>query len=515
MDKVKNVLNNIEKILEKGLRLLIKGIKKVCKIKVKGVSVCLIAVALILVIFVFNLLGNMFKSDVVYYPVVYNSSDGDLILYGTKVKNEEDAVKLSNNDNTDNVKYANTSNRYVLFKKSDNLHLYDSKDKDSTIKIISDVYSYNFTENDKYVVALDKANNLYSYNLSKNKEANKLDKNVVAIVDYNDDYVLYISDSNLYIKSLKGNKKDERSKVSQDYSSNYVNQSVITEDGKKVLYIDNSGNLISHKISNNKEEKIASNVVSFNASKNGKKIYYESNDGKTSINYYDGRNHKIDEGIFRVYEADIDNEMVIYSKLVDGVYELYYAKGYKEAQLVQKNLDVIYSAMIFKDKCIYYVTKDNELRYSTISGSKVKKSKSVVDDVTVSSIKEYKDGLYLVADSDDQGGKLYKVNAYKGKKIDDGVNYTNLTVGRDGKTIYYFKDYNDRSGSFYKYSGKSKLIDTDVYSYSYVANNLIYYIKDYSNTNGSGDLYRFTNKSTKLASDVKRISGKSYVYENK
>ena len=41
----------------------------------------------------------------------------------------------------------------------------------------------------------DKANNLYSYNLSKNKEANKLDKNVVAIVDYNDDYVLYISDN--------------------------------------------------------------------------------------------------------------------------------------------------------------------------------------------------------------------------------------------------------------------------------------------------------------------------------
>ena len=53
---------------------------------------------------------------------------------------------------------------------------------------------------------------------------------------------------------------------------------------------------------------------------------------------------------------------------------------------------------------------------------------------------------------------------------------------------------------------KGKKIDSDVYTYQYVKDDLIYYIKDYSSSKGKGDLYRYTGKSVKIATDVTRIA---------
>ena len=86
----------------------------------------------------------------------------------------------------------------------------------------------------------------------------------------------------------------------------------------------------------------------------------------------------------------------------------------------------------------------------------------------------------------------------------------------DGKKLYYFKNYENKGGDLYVYNGsKSKLIDTDVYSFNYVNKGYLYYIKDYSVTNNSGDLYRYTGKSVKIATDVKKVTGINYIYQNK
>lgn len=507
MDKVKE---NIKKVLKKVGSLL----KKIMKIKVGKFNLLGLLGILVIFIILISMVGKIFKNDSINYPLAYNTKDGDLLLVDKKDKSSDDATKLSNNDNTDNIKYANTTERYLLFKKGDSLHLYDSHKKDATSKIISNVYSYDFTEDDKYVVALDKSSNLYSYKVGSNSDALKLDEQVSSIVDFNDKYILYISDNNLYVKAINS-KKDNRRKVVDKYNSNYVNQSILSKDGKKIIYINESGDLMVQKINNGKEEKIASNVISFNTNDNASKFYYETNDNGNAIYFYNGRSKKTDESIYRIFDVDIDNELVLYGKLKDNVYSLYIAKGNKEAQLVEKNMDFIYYAMLFKDNSVYYVTDDNELKYANISSSKIKKTYSVVTDVNISSIKENKEGIYFVADCDDNGGTLYKAVKNKVKKIDTNVIYSHLTVLENGKGLYYFKDYSDKSGTLYLYNGKSKIVDTEVYNYTYINKNQMYYIKDYSTTNTSGDLYRYTGKSVKIATDVRKMIGVSYRYENK
>ena len=42
--------------------------------------------------------------------------------------------------------------------------------------------------------------------------------------------------------------------------------------------------------------------------------------------------------------------------------------------------------------------------------------------------------------------------------------------------------------------------------------NLIYFIRDYSTSKGSGDLYKYTNKSVKIAEDVTRIASSPVYY---
>ena len=42
--------------------------------------------------------------------------------------------------------------------------------------------------------------------------------------------------------------------------------------------------------------------------------------------------------------------------------------------------------------------------------------------------------------------------------------------------------------------------------------NLIYLIRDYSTSKGSGDLYRYTNKSVKVAENVTRIASSPVYY---
>ena len=124
-------------------------------------------------------MGNIFTSKDLDYPVVYNNSDGDLYLLDSNAKNDEDAVKLAVGESISNVVYANNTERYVLFMKNEDLYLYDAKQNGETIKIIDNVITFTFTDDDKYIVALSDDNSLRVYNY---KEDEKIEKDVSNIL---------------------------------------------------------------------------------------------------------------------------------------------------------------------------------------------------------------------------------------------------------------------------------------------------------------------------------------------
>lgn len=471
--------------------------------KVKG-SYILVAIVVLVVLVLGFAIKNIGNSKDVAYPAVYVNDDGDLMLFPTNVKKEDKAIKLTGDGYTSSVVYANTTDRYVLFRKDSNLYLYDSKKKDETTKLLNDVESYSFTEDDKYVVAVDSDNTLYSYNFGKDKE--KLDSDIEDIEDIGTKYVLYSKDDALYFKSLKGSKA-EKIKVLED--DNGFGGASFSDDEKKILYINGDQELYVYNISKKESTKIIADVYTYYANETGTKMYVMVLDGsQKDIYYYNGKDkQKIASDVDSIEDYDVDKQMILYSTKEDGEYTLYYQKGNKDAVKVEDGLDSIRSVRLFNGKDIYYINSDNELRYAKINGAKIGKVSTIAEDVE-GTLSTYKNGYAFVGDVDKKSnGTLYLATNGKAKKIDTEVNNAYLDVSNDGSKIYYLKDYSSSAGDLYVTSGgKGKKIESDVYGYRYVKDDLIYILKDYSSSKGRGDLYRYTGKSVKLAEKVKTIA---------
>ena len=462
--------------------------------------VCAVVVVLLLILIVKGLFG----SKDVEYPVIYNNSDSDLYLMTTKVKTEDKAVKLSNGDSAYYVMYANTSNRYVLFEKNESLYLYDSKKKDETSKIVSDIESgsYAFTEDDKYVIAMDKDGTVYSYNFKGDKQ--KLDSDVSTMYDYTNSKILYSKDGELYVRSINA-KKDDKVKVTGEYTS-YVYPS-LSEDGKNVIYANEDSELYVYNVSKKSGTKVASDVSSYVCdTKSCNNMYYLVSDGDNVIYYYNGKESKKMVEDATIAATDVDKQLLVY-KVVDGEdVALYFKKGNSDAVKIEDDLDGVSTVRIYNGKEIYYKTSDDEVKYAKISGSKVTGVKSIAEDA--GTLYEYKNGLVFVADQNKEGtsGDLYFASNGKAKKVDSDVYTSKIKVSNNGSKVYYMKDYKTTGDLYVTSGGKGKKIDSDVYTYQYVKDNLIYYIKDYSSSKSRGDLYRYTGKAVKIAEDVTRLA---------
>lgn len=516
--KVKNVIITILKkiglVIKKVFNLVVKFIKRLSKIKVgkyfNGAHILFAVIALLLVfICLFN------GSKEVAYPVIYNNGEGDLYLIDSNTNNEEDAIKLGNGENTNNIKYANTTDRYVLFQKNESLYLYDAKEKGETTKIVANVQvgEYYFTDDDKYVVALDESDNLIVYDF---KETVKLDKDVSQIVvnenESLQDKIMYIKENVLYVRSINPNKND-RLKVTEEYDS----QISISEDKKNILYIDNDRTLYMFNIKKDDEEVIAKKVTSYYCDdKSCEKLFYIENDDTKSVYYYNGKDTEVlSKEIYSLHAWDVNKKQIVFSRMEDKKYTLYYQKLGNDAVEIEDNITSLRTVKLFNGKDIYFITSDNELKYAQINGSKINGVKSIGEDVTGYLI-AHKKGYVFVGDVENSKGVLYLAKGGKTTQIDENVTNGLITVSNDGKSIYYLKDYKTTGDLFVsKNGGKGKLIDKDVYNYEYVKNNLIYLIKDYSVSKSRGDLYRYTNKSVLIAEDITRIADVSTGYEVK
>ena len=427
------------------------------------------------------------------YPLVYKTSEGDIMLLNEKGK-EKDAVKLASEGSV-NVRYANTTNRYLVFRKNGSLYLYDAKAKEETSKIVADASTAYWTPNDKYIIALDDDDNLYSIVPGKEKE--KLDSEVADIVGYTDEKIVYKKDDTLYVRSLKA-KKDDRTKIVSEYSS-----ATYELDGKLVIYVDKENNLYSYNVKKDKAEKISKDVEDFACAEDScaKILYSVVEDDEMDLYIYNGKKStKILKETAELVDYDLENELFLYVK--DDT--LYFQKGDKDPYKVGE--DISY-AHFLGDDAVYYKNEDKDLYIAKISGKKLKTAKKLADEVE-GSIVEMDGKLAFVTDLDDNKcGDLYIATTSKAKKVDGDV-YRGVYTNKDGSMIYYLKNYDGTSGDFYYTKGsKGKKIDTDIHSVSYIKDDLIYYLKDYSSSKSRGDLYRYTgSKGKKIAESVQTMS---------
>lgn len=496
----------VKKSLDKTGKLVMSNLKTIIvdrKINLNLKYILGVLVAVIVVVFGIKL----FSGKDVDYPVVYNKGDGDLYLMNTKDKKDDDATKLAKNESISNVLYANDTDRYVLFQKDEALYLYDSKNKEATSKISDDVVSYRFSEDDKYVVIIDNDDNLKVYNF---KETEKIDSDVSEILAIQDNKIIYEKEHKVYVRSINS-KKDDRKKVTESYDSNIH----FSEDTKNILYINSNKELYKYNISKDKDDKIAKDVINYYCdSKACDKLFYIENSDSKSIYYYDGKDsNKVAKDIYNVNAVSVDGKKIVYSTLKDGEYTLYYQMVGKDEVKIEGKLTSIRTVKIFDDKEIYYINGKNEVKYVKINGAKIGDVKKLGEDVT-GYLYLHKNGYAFVADVDkSSNGTLYISNSGKAKKIDNDVNSSMITVSKDGKNIYYMKDYNTSGSLYVTNGGKGKKLDDDVRTFEYIKDDLIYYIKDYVEKKSKGDLYRYTGKSTKISEDVTRIANPPVYYE--
>ena len=465
----------------------------------------------VIALLVLILLVNIIKSSKgVDYPVIYNNNDADLYLLPTKAKSDKDAVKLAAGESVSNVVYANTTNKYVLFQKNEDLYLYKSNKSDETTKLVDNISIAMFTDNDKYVIALDESNNMYVYDY---KSSHKLDKKVSTIIDYNDNYVLYEKDNVVYLKSLNY-KKDDRIKISASYST-YIE---ISEDGKNVIFIDGSGKLYTYNIKKDNKKEIDKDVVNFYCDKKScDQMYYVTSGNTKKIMYYDGDKEEIAKDIYLVYDTNLDKKQVVYVTLKDNKYTIYYQKGNKSAEKVDGKLDSVRFVRLLDGKEIYYITGGNEVRYAKIHGSGISDKETLAKNVA-GYLHMYKKGYAFVTDVDEySNGTLYVARNGKAKKIDEKINSSSglITVSSKGDKIYYVKDYNVSGDLYYTKGKKGKLLESDIHSYQYFKDDLIYFIKDYNVSTARGNLYRYTGKNTKVVENVTRVASSPVEYIEK
>ena len=474
--------------------------KKVVKLIMDNKKVIIGVLVIFIVLLLLTKLFN--KPGTPNYPVIFNDSDGDIYLTTTKAKSKEDSIKLATGQSVSKVYYANTTDRYVLFQKDESLYIYDAKKKGETEKIVSDIAgsNYYFTKDDKYVIALDEEKNIRVYNFKKTE---KIESNVTSIIDYTNDKILFEKDNTLYIRSIKPSKND-RKKITDDYNQNIK----FSKDGKNVIYLDSESNLYIYNVKKDKKEKISENVSNyFCDEKSCDKMYYIQMGNEKTLYYHNSKDEtKVETGVYALLAYDVEKQQVVYSKLENKKYELYYKKGNKKSDKVDGSLDNIRFVKLFNNRDIYYVTGDNKAKYARVNGARVTDKEKLAEKVS-GYIYEYKKGFAFVADvSDNYTGKLYVAKNGKAKIADEEVNSGSIVVNTEGNRIYYIKDSNTSGDLYYTTGSKKKRIETDVHTFEYVKDNLIYIIKDYSSSKSRGDLYRYTNKSVKIAENVNRVA---------
>lgn len=450
-------------------------------------------VCVVLAILLIRGVANSFskESKVPDYGVVYTNDDGDLMVVGA---NGKKPVKLAN-DSSNDVQYANTTERFILFTKDDNLYLYDKKKGEDTTKIDKDVSSFGFSDDDKYIYYVNDEDELYTYK----KESKKIDSDVTYVVGTIDNNIVYSKDDELYFRNMNG--KKDKVKVASD-----VKNQALSEDCSKILYQTDDDDLYIYKVSSKKATKIASDVSEvLDVTEDLDKIIYSDNDD--DVYYVKGTKATKIVSEVNILDVDANEQQFVYEK--DD--ELFYQKGTKKAVKIDDAEDVK-SAYIFNGNEVYYTVRNDdkyELNYSKV-GSKASSPKTVMDDVYSYVYTYYDKGLIAFSNVESYVGELNIIKGGKATKVADDVKTTSINPNHKGNKLYFLGDYDskDNSGALMSTTGKkAKTLVEDVKDYDYVKDNIIYVSTGYSTKSGKFDLNVYNGrKLIKIADSVRSVN---------
>ena len=485
---------NLKKIKEKLIDLYQES-KKDLKKSLMSLGILLVVV-IVLGVLINILSSNNIKN--LNYPLVYRRDNGELTLLKNNQKSS-DAKVLTTMDGVGYTTYSNKSNKYVLYKKSDALFLYDVSTGEEPTKVANDASVFNFSDDDSFVFVLDADNDLFSYNYKEAKQL--LDNNVSRIVDYSAKSIVYEKNEKLYFVSFDPSKEDKTEVVSGFNSAEY------SENGKYVMYKNTNNTLYRYNTRNEKHTKIADKVDTYYCVTDScDKLYYTVSDEYYDLYYYSGKGKMIAEKINDEEANNTDENMIVYTKSNGSKYELYYQKGTSKARKISNDYTEASSIKLLNDD-LYYTNENKELVHVKIKGSRIGKT-TVVDKEITSELYDYKDGIYYYNNADDKNNASYYI-VKNGKKIKiaDDIKTTRVAGSNDGKKIYYIKDVEVNSGTLYVFDGKnSKKITDDVYRFLYIRDDVVYYLKDYNVEKRYGDLYRYGKTSEKVESEVSELA---------
>ena len=489
----KEELNNEEEISKEEI---VKEKKNSKKIKLNKKR-CAIIGGILLVIICIIVGIIIYKKGVHEYPIIYKGKDNHLYLLKDGDKPEE-AVSFSNRDGIGYISFFNDNPRYFLYKKGIDLYIYDVK-KLTDKKIISDYSGSIITEDDKYVVAINTVGDIYSYKL--NGDIKQIGENVIGDVAYTNDYVLYEDpEDDLYISFLDG--KTDRVKI-----ANSVKSYQFSDDGSKVVYINEDNDLVVYNIKKDKDSTINNNVEEFYCdSDECDDIYYIMKDNnERSILYYNGKKSSVYVKDANEIEAvDVDANILMYSQK-DGDSNVLYIKNGKDDPIeVDSEYGNFGFVRINDAKDVYYVNSNKVLKYYNI---KKDKKETILENIGGSFIASKK-GFYIFSDVNEVGsGTLYYLEGSSYEKVNDNVySFNYYFVNKKGDRLYYYANYGEKSASLYVYDGKDNtLISEGVYQYQYINDNELYYLRDYDKLNLFGNLYRYEKGEKTLVAE--RVQG--------
>lgn len=506
MAKKKELKKDIE--TKEESKLTFNDIKKKCLKYIKENKESIVKATVSVIVIVFIIIVGIVAVDTIKqnsldnidYPLVYRKESGEIILLESEDETGKDGYVLSTSDGTGYTTYGNTSNRYVLTKKENDLYIYDTKKEEKPSKIADDISNYYFSDNDSYVIFTDSDSDLFSYNY---KEAKKtLDGNVEGIIDYSDKAVIYEQVGKLQLINMNPS-KGKKITIVKGFKS-----AMFSDDGKAVLYTNSNDVLYRYDIKKDKHTKIGNKVDRFYCdSKSCKNVYFTSNEVKYTLSYYDGKKTtKLVEGFYDIVDVNVEEKIVLYTKSISDSLIMYYKKANNKEYRIDKEVSVGNKAK-FIDDGVYLIDKNKELFYAKINGNDLGKLKSVDQEVQ-SGLMDFNGGIYYSKNGNKNSeATFYVVKNGKKVKVNDDIKETKISVSNNGKKLYYIADVENNAGTLYVFDGKNnKKIAENVYKLLYIRDEMIYYLKDYNVNERYGKLYRYNGKSTKIEDRVSDLS---------
>lgn len=465
--------------------------KKVGKYSVRQISIIvfLILIAILVLKGVFYLFDP--ARNVPSYSVVYRAEDGDLMV---TTKDGKETTKLAS-DTSSVVRYANSTDRYILYTKEDNLYLFDKNKGDKTKRIVGNITNiFGFSNNDKYLYYINTDGELYTY---KGKEI-EIDDNVSFVYGVSNKYITYQKEDAIYYAKLNGKDKEE-------ITSKATNES-ISKDGEKLIYINEDKDLYFYEIGDKRPEKLDTNVMKvLDVSDDFKNIIYATEDDDIYISIK-GKTKKLVSSSSALYYVDAEEKELVYAS--DD--KVYYQKEDKDSVEVTDD-ENISSAFLYKNELYYTTYEDGEynLLYSKLGSKKASKPKEVLENVDNKVITGYKKGLIVLSE---RNGTIATLNIVKGgkvKEISEDVLVSSITYGHNKKSLYFIGDYDnkDSEGNLMKSTGgKAKTLLDNVYNFNYIKDKLIYAQVNYSDKDAKTDLkVIYKGKVKDIADDIKEM----------